>query len=192
MIHVLKKVPEGTYWSKSQNFLLPLTGLKKTLKYPIKTYLFWDDYSIENYQIMVVFYYDNYDEFVEYCRKRVFPILDKNGYLIESYDFTGFTVFVLDISEWALDIDLFLRGKYSKLSNQAKEAIMGYHTYYDKDDSIHISIHAPLFPLDKYPILNGMTAIDYVAEQYGLNVKDLREVGELASIYDKKGETLKI
>ena len=77
MIKVLKKVPKGTYWSKSQTFLLPLTGLKKTIKYTIKSYLFWEDYSIENYQIMVVFLYDNYDEFVDYCKKKIFPVLDK-------------------------------------------------------------------------------------------------------------------
>lgn len=190
MIKVLKKVPKGTYWSKSQTFLLPLTGLKKTIKYTIKSYLFWEDYSIENYQIMVVFLYDNYDEFVDYCKKKIFPVLDKNGYLIESYDFTGCTVFVLDISEWALDIELFIKGKYSKLSNQAKDMIIDYHTYYDKENSVDITITAPLHPFDTYPILDDMTAIDYVAEQYELDAVNLRKVGELASIYEKENETL--
>lgn len=190
MIKVLKKVPKGTYWSKSQTFLLPLTGLKKTIKYTIKSYLFWEDYSIENYQIMVVFLYDNYDEFVDYCKKKIFPVLDKNGYLIESYDFTGCTVFVLDISEWALDIELFIKGKYSKLSNQAKNMIIDYHTYYDKENSVDITITAPLHPFDTYPILDNMTAIDYVAEQYELDAVNLRKVGELASIYEKENETL--
>ena len=47
------------YWSKSEAFLLPLTGISRILKYPFETFLFWDDYSIENYNLMVTFTYDD-------------------------------------------------------------------------------------------------------------------------------------
>lgn len=156
----------------------------------MKTYLFWGLYSIENYQIIVNFKYDNYDEFVTYCRKTIFPILDKNGYCIESHDFEGESIFILDMSEWALDIEMFLKGKYSKLSQQAKEKIRDYHTFYDKGEKLLINIAASLDPNYKFPILGGQTAIEYVADGYNLNLSDLQKIGELCSIYNKEKETV--
>lgn len=191
-VDVLKRVPKGEYWSKSEAFLLPLTGLAKSQKFPMKSYLFWNEYTIENYQIIVVFEYPDYKDFLGYCKRILFPILDKNGYIIESYDFIGKTVFVLDISEWALDIEMFMKGKYSKLSNEVKDRIIDFHSYFDKQQTVKIEISAPLYPNDKYTILGGLTAIEYVAEEYGLNIKDLQEIGELGSIYDKNFETLEL
>lgn len=188
MVEVLKK----EYWSKSEAFLLPLTGLTKSQKYNMKSYLFWGEYSIENYQLIVSFSYKNYEEFLKYCKKIVFPILDRNGYLIESYDFEGQSVFVLDISEWALDVEMFLKGKYSKMSKDAKKLITEFHTFYDKGPKILIEISASLDPNDKYPILDDMTAIEYVAEYYKFDIKELKKIGELGSIYDKKNETLSL
>src|SRR5262245_46397191 len=106
MIEVLK----STYWSKSQAFLLPLTGLSKTLQYPVKSYLFWDEYSIDNYQLILHWEYEDYDEFLSYCRKHVFPVLDKKGCLTEVFDGDGGSVFIVDISEWALDVEMFMKG----------------------------------------------------------------------------------
>lgn len=186
MVEVLKRV----YWSKSEAFLLPLTGLVRSRRYPIKTYLFWNKYSIENYQLIAVFNWTNYYDFLIYCKRSIFPVLDKNGYLIESYDGKDYTVYVLDISEWALDIEMFLRGKYSKMSNNAKEKIVDYHTFYDKEAKILIEIQAAIEPLAKYSILDNMTAIEYVAENYGLPLNELSKIGELGSIYDIYKETL--
>jgi hypothetical protein len=179
------------YWSKSLAFLLPLTGLSRTHKYPIETFLFWDDYSIENYNLMVKFTYDNYDDFVDYCRKIVFPIWDKRGYVVESYDFGKETVFVLDISEWALDVQMFLAGKYSKFSREAKETIQEYHIFYTKGTpQIEIEIAATLEPTKTHDILEGMNSIEYVSEYYGLPLPELQKLGEIGSIYDKEKETL--
>lgn len=188
MIEVLSK----EYWSKSEAFLLPLTGLQRSHKYSIKTYLFWEKYSIEDYHIIVEFTYNNYDEFVGYCQKVIFPILDKSGYCIESHDFEGKSIFVLDIAEWASDIEMFLKGKYSRISDNAKEKIREYHTFYDKGAKLLIEIAAALEPNYKFPILDGKTAIEYVAENYNLNIQDLQKIGELGSIYNKEKETLKI
>lgn len=186
MIEVLK----NGYWSKSEAFLLPLTGLSKTHKYPLKTYLFWDQYSIEDHYIMLKFQWDDYNEFLNYCRRAIFPILDRNGYLVESYDFNNESVLVLSISEWAFDIELFLKGKYSKLSRMAKDKITEFHTFYDKGPKILIDISICLDPNTKYPVLENLTAMEYVAKHYGLPLADLKEGGELGGIYDKKEETL--
>jgi hypothetical protein len=179
------------YWSKSQAFLLPLTGISRTQKYPVETFLFWDDYSIENYNLMVKFTYDDYDKFVDYCRKVIFPTWDKNGYTVESYDFGKETVFVLDISEWALDVQMFLAGKYSKLGKDAKEIIQEYHVFFSKGKpQIEIEIAATLDPYRKHEILDGMNSIEYVSDYYGLPLPELQKLGEIGSIYNKEKETL--
>lgn len=188
MIEILK----DKYWSKSEAFLLPLTGLSRTHKYQFKTYLFWNDFSIEDYYLILKFTWDNYEEFMYYCRRVIFPILDKKGYLHGSYDFDKETVFVLDISEWAWDVEMFLKGKYSKMGKEAKAAITEYHTFFDKIPKILIEISASLEPTTQYDLLGGVTPIEYVAENYGLNLEALKQVGEIGGIYHKDQETLTI
>src|SRR5687767_9062674 len=99
MINLLKKSKEG-YWSKSWAFLLPLTGFPRNDTFNIKTYLYWKNYSIENYQLIVTFEYEDYDQFLRYCEQTIFPNIKVP--IIESYDLEGKSVFILDLSEWAL------------------------------------------------------------------------------------------
>ncbi len=184
------EVLKNQYWSKSEAFLLPLTGLARTQKYPLKSYLFWNDSSIEDYKLVIKFSWNDYKEFLDYCRRVIFPVLDRKGYIIESHDFGNETVMVLDLSEWALDIEMFLKGKYSKMSREARRAIKDYHTYYDGGYKIKIHILISLDPNDKQELLGKMTGIEYVAENYGLDINELRKVGELGGIYNKDAETL--
>lgn len=186
MIEVLKK----DYWSKSQAFLLPLTGLNKTLLYPTESFLFWEEYSIDNYQLILRFSWVNYDDFLSYCRKHIFPVLDKGGCLTDVFDGEGFSVFIVDISEWALDVEMFLKGRYSKFSRDAKDTIEEYHKYYDKGSKIAPEISAALEPNTKFKAYGNMSALEYVAENYGLDLAELTKVGELANPYDKERETL--
>ena len=194
MVEILK----GKYFSKADSFILPLTGLSNTKKFKLKSYVFWEDYSIEDYNLIITYTYQDKDEFIQYCRKQVFPILDKGGYLVESYDYDNMTVFVLDLSEWAFNIDLFLKGRYSKLSKEAKEKIEAFHTYFVRDEertSVHI--YCSLYPkeqvpLDKGDILGKLTPIEYVAKNYGLPLTELQALGEICSVYDIKEETLTI
>ena len=53
-----------------------------------------------------------------------------------------------------------------------------------------IEISASLDPNSKYAMLGNVTAIEYVAENYGIDLADLKEIGELGGIYDKNKETL--
>lgn len=186
MIEILK----DKYWSKSEAFLLPLTGLAKSQKYHLRTFLFWNEYSIEDYNLILKFSWDNYPDFVTHCRRVIFPVLDRNGYLVETYDFDKETVMVLNISEWALDVEMFLKGKYSKMSRDAKDTIQEFHTFYDKGPKIMIEISASLDPNDKCLILGNQTPIEYVADTYGLDLVELKKVGELGGIFDKEKETL--
>lgn len=183
---------KSEYWSKSLAFLVPLTHLTKSQKYPMMSYLYWDNYSIDNCQLILKFDYDNINEFTRYCRQVIFPILDKGGYLLEVHDFEGFSIFILDLSIWTFDIQLFLDGKYSKLSRDAKKSIIDYHKHYDQGPKIDVSIHAILEPSNKFPILGNMTALEYVADSYGMSLDLLKKVGEIGSKYDKEKETLVI
>lgn len=187
MVDLLK----SEYWSKSEAFLLPLTGLSKSQKYPIKTYLFWEDYSVENFNLILVMKYENYEDFLKYCRRTMLPVLGKNGYLTETFDRDKHTVFVLDMSEWALDIGMFLEGRYSKMSREAKNIITDYHTFYEKGPKILIEISASLDPNARYKVLEGLTALEYAAKYYELNLADLQKVGEIGGIYNKEKETLR-
>lgn len=176
------------YKSKSDVFLIPLTGLKKD-GYKVQSFMFWRDYSIEDFNLVLKYEYKNYDEFLDYARNQIFPKLNKYGYLLESYDFEGYSLLILDISEWALDIEILLMGKYSKFSQEAKTMIEAYHMLPKKSQPI--DVWAALYPNKKANILDGLTPIEYVALHYGLDLESLQKLGEVGSLYDKESETLK-
>lgn len=185
------EILKDKYWSKSQAFLLPLTGLSKTLKYPVESFLFWEEYSIEKYQLILKFKYPNYKEFLKFCKDYIFPTLSENGAAItDAFDGNGETVFIVDISEWALDVQMFLKGKYSKFSKDARDTIDEYHKYFDGRIKLPDEIHAALDPTSKYKVYGNMSAIEYVAQEYGFDLDTLTKVGELADPYNKKEETL--
>ena len=217
MVPVLKE----EYFSKADSFILPLTGLPRSKLFDVKSFLFWEDYSIEDFKLIVTYSYDDKENFLEYCRKSIFPVLDRKGYLLETYDlensdillpdkegilskkipFEKLSVFVLDMSEWAMDIEMFLAGRYSKFSKKAKDLLDSFHTSHRKGkERFPLHIQAILYPneiieaVDKRdtPILGRLTPIQYVAKEYGLNLTDLQEIGELGSIYQIKEETLTI
>lgn len=186
MINVLKK----ENWSNA--FLLPLTGIKRDTKFSKETHLFWNEYSINDYKLMLTLTYEDKRDFLEYCRGYMFPVMDKKGYLLESYDFKDKSIFVLDMSEWAKDIEMFIVGKYSKFSEEAKKIIKKYHITVGKEvDIIPIHILAALYPNDYMEALNT-TPIEYVAAEYDLDLHDLKRVGEIGSIFTKDKETLQI
>lgn len=186
MIQVLKK----DYWSRADAFLLPLTGLDKDDRFEVKSYLFWNEYSIHNYNLILTFAGENHEELIPYCRKHIFPTLDRSGYLVECYDVAGRCIFVLDMSEWAEDIEIFIRGKYSKLSPTAIKAIKRFHKFNSKYIPIHI--YAIIHPDKEMELLDGLSPIEYICQDYtyGLNIEDVRKLGEVGTLYDEMQETL--
>ncbi len=184
MINVLKKLN----WSDA--FLLPLTGLRKDDKFDMRSHLFWNEYNINDYKLILTFSCDDYHGMLDYCKNNVFPILDKKGYLSESYDIDGKCIFVLDMSEWAKDIEMFILGRYSKFSKVAKNIIEKFHT--KRNGDIPISIKAPLYPNMEMLILGNRTPIEYVAAEYELNLSEMKRLGEIGSIYNAVNETLSV
>lgn len=196
MINILRK----EYWNRADAFLLPLTGLRKDDKFDPRSFLFWNDNTIYDYKLTLS--YDNSDpeQCLTFCKKYVFPILDRNSYILENYDIKDRTIFVLDMSDWADDINQFLAGKYSKLSKSAKDTIERFHTF-DKD-KIPIHIYAILYPNTPMEVLGSIsgirerrdwyTPIEYICrpDTYGFNYEDIKRMGEIGTLYSEKVESL--
>lgn len=182
MVNLLRK----ENWSDA--FLLPLTGLRKDNDFEMRSHLFWNEYNINDYKLIVTFACEDYEALMEHCRTQVFPTLDRKGYLLENYDIQGRSIFILDMSEWAKDIEMFVLGKYSKFSKEAKTMIEKYHTF--KKDKILVHIYAALYPNMKMTILDNKTPIEYAAAEYGLDYEVMKKIGEIGSIYDSMSETL--
>ncbi len=175
------------YWSKSEAFLLPLTGLGKDTRFEPQSYLFWRNYSIDNYQLILIY---NDDEGIErHLRNVVFPVLDKRGLILENFDIMGRTIFILDISMWARDVENFLKGNYSLMSQEAKYCIEQYHLT-GKARVIETHIFASLYPLKPTPAFGDKSALQYLADEFGFSMESLTEKGEIGSKYDRLSETL--
>ena len=178
------------YRSVSDTFLLPLTGLSKNETFPHQTYMFWNEYNIENYQLILVYDYTDEQKIKEYLLNVVFPVLDSKGYVLENYDTSSKCILILDISEWALDIELCLAGRYSKLSREAKTKIEAYHKATRADKKTPAGIFAYLNPNKSDKVFDGKTALEFVSQEYGMDLESLQKVGELGIKYDKVAETL--
>lgn len=180
MIEILK--PE--YIKKGDNFILPLTELSKKLK--INSYLFWEDYSIENYNLVI-----EVDEKEDVINEYVIPVLNKNNYIIECYEDLGKTYFILDLTEWYTDIEFILKGSYSKISGRAKVLFEKFHSM-NNSAPIAVAIYGIIHPNVKLEVLDLKTPIDYIIEHYKFDEDLLRKVGEIGGIYKKEEETLNL
>lgn len=169
------------YRSKSDLFLLPLTGLPKNSD--IKSYMFWEDYSIDNFQLIL--------EIKNMLNKipDIIQILDKNAPIIECYEDNKVMYFVVDLSEWALDIELILAGKYSKMSKAAKKTCENFHSLHGRNP-IRASIYGIMYPNTELEVLGNKTPLEYLVTHYKIDEETVMKIGEIGSLYDKMAETL--
>lgn len=177
MIELLQK----EYYSKADVFLLPLTGIKRQEDVKIESFLFWREYSIEDYKLTVTI--EN-SEYISQFLKEV----DENSNVTECFNTDDRTIFILDLSEWAQDIEMFLMGKYSMLSDAAKQKIMKYHTL--NGNTIKVWIKATLKPTEPREILDGLTPIQYVCLHYEFDEDEMNRIGEIGAKYEPILETL--
>ena len=182
-------VTSKIYFQKSKIFLLPLTGMKKRGKYEVtNTYLYWDKCDgIDNYQLIV--YYKNNDEleFKEFEKNTIL----QNPNVISCYKVEEGNVYIFDLGKWADDIYSFMNGKYSKLSNKAKDKIMlfeNFNTISDKpikdiNGNILFTVHIALYPEIYYE--EAKKELLYTKDNF---LKDNNL--ELWSIFNKEKETM--
>lgn len=177
MIELLQK----EYYSKADVFLLPLTGIKRQEDVIIESFLFWREYSIEDYKLTVSI--KNSDYVSDFLSQ-----VDENSHVTECFNSEDRTIFILDISEWAQDIEMFLLGKYSKLSEAAKKRIMKYHTF--NGNNIKLWIKAILKPNEPRDLLDGLTPIQYICLHYEFDEAEMNRIGEIGAKYEPILETL--
>lgn len=166
------------YYQKSKCFLYPILGYKSDETYRPSSYLFFQDHSILRGELTV---------FYRHTKESLFEVFENNRIvnhplLRGCYQAAEGTIYIYDISGYADDIELFLRGEYSKLSKSLKKTILRYF----KDDIEPMSprpdrfIHTVLFPEIYYTL---------VAKELGVSIKSLTELG---SLYDMEKETLEL
>jgi hypothetical protein len=166
--------------SKADAFILPLTGINKEVGKLIKSYLSWEKCNIEDYKFVITL-----DENEKSAIEKVLSMC--KNYISENYQKNNKEIFILDISEWALDIEMFLSGKYSKFSDDAKKKIMYYHV---NNKVLPTEIYTTLFPNKPIQLYDGKTAIEKLAEDYGFDLEEMKKIGEVGSIVQIEKETL--
>lgn len=148
------------YFQKSSCFLYPLTGL--SYNSDVITYL---DY-INDYKLLI----DASNVTDEYF-KTIIKICEEE---IEP------NLLLVDLSEWKLDIDLFLEGKYSKFSEKAKKTILSYWKF----------SNIPKEPLDKFTAHVGLYP-QYYYDVYSKELGIIITKGELINLFSVEHEIKK-
>jgi hypothetical protein len=173
------------YYQKSRLFLYPALKVKKGVSVtPIETYMAWEGYySTDDCKLVCVYHLRTDDEFRKFEKSKLLGN-DLFHDFKELADNKG--VYVFDFSSNKEDFQHVVRGKYSKLSNDAKIRIMSFFS----GNRAQIGyIESYLYP-DKYFGLYAKLLCNKEKEMDAME-QLLTEVGELCSIPDLKEETFK-
>jgi len=169
------------YFQKSRVFLYPFLSIPKTLNYnPVNTYLSWkDDIHYTDYKLLVEFDKIDDDSFRAFEKQMFFrnPLFE-NYFECEKNK----NIYIFDYSSLKEDWDNLLIGKYSKLSNQLKDAIKNH---YGVNTANWVYIKSYLYPSNYYNIY---------AELLTSNRKDFQQMllllRNLEELCDKFNEDL--
>ena len=162
------------YFQKSFTFLYPLLEVVKKKYRPSQTYIEWEGvHTKDDRKLICIYKRENSKEWCEFEKEELInhPMLD---YCIPVDD--NVVVYVFDYNIYKDDFDNFVNGKYSKFSTLAKKLLT---TYYRIHTPEWVFVESYVFPesyFDKY------------AEILGIDVKLLKQVGELCEVYDSEKE----
>lgn len=173
------KTLQTAYTQKSKIFLYPLLGIQRGVSItPIQTYLQWADYyTVVDNKLICNYYLRTDPEFKNFKEK----ILISNKYFEEFYELEdGTGAFVFDFSDYAVDYQKVINGKYSQLSDGHKIIVSNFFRNHPKH---HVHILSYLNPKRFFA--------DY-AELLKVSPDLLESVGELCSIPDMDKETLQV
>jgi len=167
------------YTQKSRIFLYPALNIRRGSHIkPIQTYIAWEEIvSPTDRKLICVYDIQDNEDYQIFERVKLFGN-DKFCEFRQTTDNKGIYIFTFD--DRAYDWDKFVKGKYSQLSDQAKDEI---EKFYGKDSSTYEYVMSYLYPEDYF---------DVYAELLGVNVNILKGVGELCAPYHTEKETLKI
>lgn len=177
-----------TYFSKADTFLYPLCGHSKVENsddLEIESFLFWKNFSVYDYKLIVSISGENSEN---YINQIFLPKICKTTKVSMYFTSAQKNIFIIDMSEWMLDIEMFIEGKYSKLSREAKNRIVKYHT--DEKGEIKLWISSILTPDKPRDLLNKMTPLKYVSLYYEFDEEEMLKIGEIGPKFDTFQETL--
>ena len=164
------------YFQKSKVFLYPILGIKRGVSViPVETYIGWQGYyGSEDMKLICVYdirtdeEYKNFEKNILLTHSRLCDFVKVNSQSVLTFDFSDLG------DDWAH----FINGRYSKISLNLKQKILGF---FDKYSGNYAYMHSYLLP-EKY--------FSNYAELLNVDVSMLIEVGELCTKPDLGKETL--
>lgn len=165
------------YFQKSRVFLYPALEIKRGVSVtPIQTFVAWEHhYKPEDRKFICLYHLRDDKEFETFEKTKLLGNKLFHDF-VETEDGKG--IYVFDYEPFAKDWDMFLDGKYSKMSAVHKKKIKNFYGVYSTNFAYVESFLHP----EKY--------FNIYAEILGVDVEHLKEVGELCSIPDMNEETL--
>lgn len=166
------------YFQKSKVFLYPLLGIKRGVSVvPVETYFSWDGYyNSEDMKLICVYDVRKDDDYVLFEKN----ILLKHNRLCDYIKVNSQAILTFDFSDIEDDWFHLINGRYSKISLELKQKILGF---FDKYSGNYAYMHSYLIP-EKY--------YNNYAELLDVEPEMLIKVGELCSKPDIVKETLVI
>jgi hypothetical protein len=166
------------YFQKSKVFLYPLLGIKRGVSViPVETYFGWDGYyNSEDMKLICVYDIRTDDEYVLFEKNTLL----KHNRLCDYIKVNSQAILTFDFSDMEDDWFHLINGRYSKISLELKQKILGF---FDKYSGNYAYIHSYLIP-EKY--------FNNYAELLDVEPEMLIKVGELCSKPDTAKETLVI
>jgi hypothetical protein len=167
------------YFQKSRVFLYPLLEIKRgSSVMPIQTYVSWEGHYVpEDRKLICLYHLRDDEEFIRFEKQKLLgnhlfldfkPVEDDKG------------VYVFDLKKSKDDFDLFLQGRYSKMSAIHKKIVKSYYGVYSSN---FVYVESFLNPEKYFAIYS---------EILGVDAEELRKVGELCSLPDMEMERLVI
>lgn len=168
------------YFQKSTFFLYPLLGLNKTTTIvPITTYLALEGRYLPHDRLLICLFHNKQDARHE---QFVRTVVKTSAHYVETIELVDpdQILHVFDISFIGDDLDKFMDGHYSKMSDARKYEIL---RLYNPQTPVHETMRSFLFPEEHYSLYAAL-----------LNVPEslLREIVELADPYNNVKENCTI
>jgi len=166
-----------SYFQKSKMFLYPLLGFEKGLEYtPKQTYIAWEGvYKPNDLKYICLYDVKVNEPYIQFVKKNILKNkLFENTIKLSNSEF----LHVFDLSLYESDIQYFLEGKYSKMSDEVKLLI---ETFFSSNLKMSAYTEGFLYP--------ELYHADY-AEELNVDINLIKEVHELCSLPDLEKETL--
>ncbi len=165
------------YFQKSRVFLYPALEIKRGVSViPIQTYVAWEGhYALEDRKFICLYQLRDDEEFVRFEKTKLIGNKLFHDFIQIDDDKAAY---VFDYSSLKGDWDMFLLGKYSLMTSVHKKKIRNFYGVYSSNFAYVESFLHP----DKY--------FSIYSEILGVDVDELKKVGELCSLPDIEKEIL--